>query len=110
MEFSVLDRILITNLLPDKGNIVDLRIIQDLRDALGFSEEDVAEFAIVQDEAGVHWDPSRARDKAVAVGPRALAIIRDQLQALDRANKLTEAHIPLWDRFVEAEHEIRAVS
>ena len=110
MEFSVRDRIILTNLLPKEGNIVDLRIIRNLTDELGFDEHDLANFGMAQNETGVTWDPSKEQPKRVAIGPRAGAIIRERLEALNRANKLTADHLPLWERFVEADLEIRAVS
>ena len=111
MEFSVRERLILTNgFFPERANVTDLRIIADAQRDLGFTEEDIAEFHQANSDGGVSWDVTRERPKEVSIGPRLGAIIRERLQAMDKGNQLTADHLPLWERFVEADLEIRAVS
>ena len=112
MELTIAERVIITNLLPEKGNITDLRIVRDLARDLGFSEAELAEHKIREEGGGVAWAPeSSGYTKDVPMGTRAVAIVREQLEARDRAKALTFDLLPLYERFVDGNvTDLRAVS
>ena len=107
MKLSVHDRLLLSVMLPTEGNVTDLRILRDLRDALGFTEEEVAAYGMVEDGNGVTWQKAAEEIKEVCVGPRAGLIIRERLEALNRSGKLTMEHLPLYERFVEGDLQLQ---
>lgn len=106
MQLSVLERILLINLLPKEANVTDLRICLNLSTEMGFSEEEIERLEINEQDGAVRWNAERETLKEVAIGPRAFDIIKDALSGLDRQKKMTPAHIPLYERFVEAEPEV----
>ncbi len=100
MEFSVLERGLMLNVLPKEGNLFTMRIVHELRMALGFSDAELQALNVrpTPDGRGSMWDDA-VPPKEVEVGAKAREIILEGLQELDRGKKLTEDFIVLCDRF-----------
>lgn len=101
MELVIADRINLLNILPAEGNIVTLRVVAGLREALGFSEDDIAAAEIKQDAAGrITWNAAAAVSKDVEVGDTGREIIKAALKKLDDEQKLTAGLVPIWDKFM----------
>lgn len=103
MELSVMERLLLLEMLPAEGDVTTLRILLDLRRDLSFSEQEHAAIKLVQDNGRVTWDRTQEKVKDVEIGPKAVSAIRDALQKLNNAKKLRETHLSLWDRFMEVD-------
>jgi len=99
MKLSVGERIRLLGILPDKGNILTLKIVQTLRDDVSFSEKEIEDWKIKSEGGMIKWS-DKAKDKQVHIGDTALGVITDALKALDESNELTAADISLWDKFV----------
>jgi hypothetical protein len=99
-EMSVIERILLLNCLPQEEDILTIRIIRELKADLSFSEEEHAQLGIEVVPNGLKW--KQEIRKEIEIGEKAKTVIASGLQKLDREKKLTENHIPLWEKFVEA--------
>ena len=102
MTLTIKERFLLLLILPREGNMATLRIVQNLRAALSFSEEDWVALKIVQNDDGFTWDENIPQDTEVELGPRAQIVIQDTLNEMDKAKKLTDSYFSLWDKFCEA--------
>ena len=101
MKLEVFDRINLLNIMPAEGNIVTLRVVNELREALSFSEKELADASIKQDSEGrIVWNPSAGVVKDVEIGDTAKGIIKAALQKLDDEKKLTPQLVPIWDKFM----------
>ena len=101
MQLGIIDRIQLLNILPEQGGIVTLRIVAELREALGFSESDITTAGIKQDEQGrITWNASEELEKDVTIGDTAKSIIVAALKDLDGKKKLTQQHMSLYEKFV----------
>ena len=102
MKLTIIERIQLQGLLPNEGDIITLRIVNDLKKELSFSEEEIKSGEIMSDPETnqVRWNPEKDTNKNVKLGDAALGLITDALKKLDKEKKLTAAHIPLWDKFV----------
>lgn len=110
-SLSILERVLILNLLPAEENVITLRIIKNLKSTLSFSEDEIKKYDIrtVADETGkssLRWKPD-APNKDVEIGPKCTEIIIQALNALNDKKKLTEAHLSIYDKFVGEETETK---
>lgn len=101
MQLSVFDRVLLLNILPDKGDVTTLRIIRDLQTNLGFDEEETARIGIRNVDGGVQWDAAKAELRDIPIGPRAHALIVQTLDELSKKKTLTLQQLDLYDRFTE---------
>ncbi len=102
MELKTFDRLILLNILPKEGDVISLRVIRKLRDDLGFTEAEIKALEFHQDENGIRWKTEADQPKEIEIGDKAREIIRDRLAELNKQKKLTEEHIPLYERFVEA--------
>jgi len=104
MELDILERLMLNSILPAQGNIVTLKIVQELKMVLAFSEEEVKEHTIEQLEgnSGVKWNPkSNEYTKDIPIGPRAMSIIVEELERRNEAKELEADFISLYDKFME---------
>ncbi len=96
MKLSVMDRLLILNLdtLPKVGNILTMRIKQQLINEVGFKEDEIKNFEIRQDGEQIKWK-SDAEAVDIEIGDEAKKLLID---ALDKSENLNENYISLYDR------------
>ena len=96
MNLSVMDRLLILNLdtLPKVGNILTMRIKQQLINEVGFKESEIKDFEIRQDGEQIKWK-SDAEAVDIEIGDEAKKLLID---ALDKSENLNENYISLYDR------------
>ena len=100
MNLSVLDRLLLLGLLPAEGTILTLRIVRKLREDLSFSEQELVDLKLKQDEGRVTWEQEHAADKTVELGPKATELIVKALTDLSESGKATAQHLALFDKFM----------
>jgi len=101
MILSVFERLLLLNILPKEGDLTTLKIVRTLRDNLSFSEEEHAALQFKREGNSTLWRDDGEVNKDVAIGEKATDIIADALKALNKAKKLTEQHIDLYEKFVK---------
>ena len=100
MQLTILERVLLLNVLPVEGNIITLRIIQDLRRNLAPTEEEIKKVNLRQEGTQIRWDDEKYTAD-VPVGEKATDTVVAALVKMNSDNKLTEQFIPLYERFVE---------
>lgn len=103
---SILERLLILNLLPGEEDIITLRLVRKLKEQLGFKDEELSKYNIRMEQEGnktvTKWD-TKESDKEFELSEKAVDIIRNALKNLDKNKKLTENHISLYTKIVEAQ-------
>jgi hypothetical protein len=99
MKLDVAERIRLLGILPEKGNLLTLKIVGELRDDLSFSEKEHKDFKIVAKMDRITWADD-AKKKAVKIGDQAKELIVKTLKELDEKEELTLADVDLWDKFV----------
>jgi hypothetical protein len=99
MILTIKERFLLLSALPREGDISTIRILRQLRESLSFSEGDHAAFGIKQVGDQIHWDSTVPQDTDVDIGPKAHVLVQEALKAMNKAKKLTEDFLPLWDKF-----------
>ena len=101
MEFSVSERLVLMDILPKEGSFVTLKILREAKVLLGFSNEEIKVLEISQKGEIVKWNKTKDIPKKFSLGEIATTLIRTALEELDKANKLKEEHITLYDKFVK---------
>jgi hypothetical protein len=100
-QLSVLERILLLSLLPQKENIDTLRVIHDLKMNLSLTEDDIKEFDFKTDENGrMSWNERGLIEKDIEIGEKAMDICKKSILRADADRSLTEQHFTLYDKFV----------
>uniref|UniRef100_A0A6M3L2Y8 Uncharacterized protein n=1 Tax=viral metagenome TaxID=1070528 RepID=A0A6M3L2Y8_9ZZZZ len=103
MELSIGERLVLLSVLPAEGTFVTMKVIRELQSNLGFSEEELRDYNVRQEEGKVFWDAANdaLKQKGVEIGPKAKDIIVLALSKLSEEKKLRMEHIPLYEKFIE---------
>ena len=102
MKLTVFERITLLGVLPEHGNFVTLKIIRQLREALSFTEQELASLELKQDGDLVTWNPAAAEPggSEIIIGEKATDIIVEALKKLNDEGKLMEQHFTLYEKFI----------
>ena len=107
MKLTLPERVSLLAVLPVEGNIVTLRIVRELQNQLGFSEEEIRRYGIKNNTRSdgttfISWNPDMAKEeKDIEIGEAAKGVIVNQLKKLDAQGKLHISMMPLYEKFVE---------
>jgi len=101
MEVTTKQRVILLNLLSGlRGHEIELRVLRELRDKLGFTEEEHAKLQLKQDEEGnVTWDPTNDEPKDIDFGDVGQHIILRELHRLERDGGLEDKHLEIIGLF-----------
>jgi len=99
MLLNTFDRLILLNIMPKEGDITTLKIIRKLKDDLSFSEEEHTALQFKNEDGQIMWKEDADIQKEIEIGEKATDIIAEALKALNKAKKLTEAHISIYERF-----------
>ena len=101
MKLTVLERIVILNLLPTEGDFLTLRVCQEARELLEFPVDEQREVElVVQEDKRVHWNAEKDPKKDINLSQSALDIIIKRLKELDESKKLDNETFPLYEKLV----------
>ncbi len=105
-KMTVAERLVLLGTIPQEGSYTDMKILRKFRESLSFTEEEQKLLEMEEVEGGrVKWTDSKDPNKAVYFGRRMEAIIVESLQKLNQENKLTEAHMSLYEMFIGGDDE-----
>lgn len=94
------ERILLLGVLPKEGNFATLKILDELRMNLSYTEDELEKWDIDvnQETQMVSWNEDGETD--IPIGEKATGIIVDELRKLDTENKLTNLTMPIYEKFI----------
>lgn len=113
MQLGVFDRLILLNVLPTEGDILSIRTVHQLRQALAFTDAELQVLDLhfgrnrpddhpPEDAEKIFWNHAADVAADVEIGPRAHTLIAEALKRLSDQRKLGEQHLSLYERFVEA--------
>lgn len=102
MKVGIGERIRLLNILPEKGNILTIKMVRQLREALSLSEEEHRDNNVVIQEDRVSWNLDFP-DKEIEFNDLAKELIAKVLKELNEKDELTVGDVRLWEEFVEEE-------
>lgn len=100
MLLSVLDRLILLNVLPTEGDLTTIKIVGDLRNSLSFSEDEHEVLQFNEEGEQLHWEEG-VSDKDITLGTKAHMLVAGVLEQLSTDKKLTADHLPIYEKFVE---------
>lgn len=100
MELTVKERFLLLSVLPAENDYLTMKIVRQLQNDVGFSEDEHGKLNFRQSAGGrTEWNAVDLM-KEIDIGPRSQVMIADLLKAMSKAKKLTADHLLLYERFV----------
>ncbi len=102
MKMNINERLVALRLLPDKGNIIALKVILEAADALGLSADDHKKFGIKMEEVeeGVRttWDPKKDKPVEIKLSEPALEILKAAINKVNGDEELTVQQLTLFEK------------
>ena len=100
MKLTVAERIGILSFLPVRGDYLTLKILNQLRMNLAFTEEELKDWEIVEDKENqrVSWNFEGAID--IPIGEVATAIIEECLKDLDTRKEIPVNLLDIYEKFI----------
>ena len=98
------ERFGVLQLLPEKASFVNMKLIRELKEALGPTPEEAEAVDLKQtDEGHLQWNQVKAATVVVDIGfdPKALVMVIDALEKLSKDEELEAKHLSLYEKFVE---------
>lgn len=86
------------NLLPREGTLLTMRLMRELSNALSFTEQEIAECRIQEQEGRVIWD-GKPHTKEVPIGETMRGIVEVQLRQIDKSGTMTLDTLELAEKF-----------
>lgn len=106
MKFNVQERLLLLGVLGTiASNLATLRIVRDLQEELGFSEEEHKAIGLSEKDGRIHWENNDLPSKEISMGPAALNATLIIFRKLDHEELLTFEHLPMYEKLLEREKE-----
>ena len=101
MILSVQERVVILSLLPNEGSYATLKILNQLRMGLSFTEEELKKWKIVEtpQDGRISWEEDGETE--IPIGEKATDIIVDALKERDKANTLHVQAMPIYEKFIQ---------
>jgi len=106
MKLTVSERINTLSLLPSEGNFATLKVLNELKLNLSFTEKEIIELNVkatptADSKIQYTWDAKKeAKEVEIKIGEVSEKIIIDALKNLDKSNKLTNDHYSIYEKFV----------
>ncbi len=100
MELDVIERLTVLTILPKEGSYADLKILNQLKLALSFSEKEMKDWGIKSDPElnQTSWDENGVAE--IPIGEKATDIITESLKKLNKEKKLMEQAFSVYEKFV----------
>lgn len=99
MILTIPERIILFNLLPEKGGFSTVKAVHELRIVLGLTEEEREAIGYEEIEGGSRWDSPLDVDIPISI--EGFRVSKEVLEALDKKAELTAEHLSLYEKFVE---------
>ena len=102
MKLSFMDRMLLFGILPEKGSLVTLKLVRELREELSPSLDEIKEMEISENPEThrVVWNADKDAGKEINVNSVTKDMIVKTLKAMDEKEELTAQHLSLCDLFL----------
>jgi hypothetical protein len=103
MKLNLTERYGMLYSLPVQEDIETLRIIRDLKMSLSPDEDECKEYGVEKkDGVPIKYDPEKAKiEKEIPIGEMATRICVKALKDANKAKRLTEQQISLYEKFIK---------
>ena len=108
MKLSVLERIMMMNVLPNEGTFTNLKLIRIAREVISFTEEENKILDFKQEGKQLNWSNSiidgkmidAIPEKDIKFGEVVTNLLIENLKLLNEQGKLTQQHFSLYEKFI----------
>lgn len=100
MKLTVLERLILLNIIPREGDYKSIKIIRKLKEALSFDEKEHKLLKFRQEGQATRWEDNVIKDKEIEIGEIATNLIKETFKTLNTQKKITEEMLSLYEKFI----------
>lgn len=100
MKLSVVDRLILLDILPHQGKIITMQNIQALKNNLTFTPLEINEWGIKDTERGVTWN-NKIKEIDIEITPQQEEILKTEIKNLDAEQKITLIMLDTIKKFIK---------
>jgi len=100
MKLSVLERILLSQILPETGSFMNLKLLRVAKEKLSFTDKENKELSFKQEEGRITWNAEKELPFEITLSDVVCNLIKDALIKLDKEEELTMQHMTLYEKFI----------
>ncbi len=100
MKLSIHDRLVLQTVLPQKGDFLEMTVIEDIKGKLDFSTREIKEYEVVNTDGRVSWNLEKAKDLRLDFVQLELDTIGKALKELESKKEVTPEHLDIYRAFV----------
>ena len=101
MKFTVIERIITLNLLPQEGSFSNLELLREAKESLSFTDKENKALNFIQKEGSVKWNDNAVGSKEIIIGEVVTQLIIKELKDRDGKEKLTVELMPVYEKFIK---------
>jgi len=101
VKLNMAERIGVTNILPQQGDILTLRLGMQIAEIMYPTADEQKECEIKKDGNTMAWNEKGMEEKEIILSDLQLSLIKQELVKLNEAKTLTPAHISIFEKFME---------
>lgn len=95
MILSIKERLHLRLLCPEKGNILQQILVKEILDKIKITIEEAEEIELKKEGQSIGWNNEKAKEIDVSFSIVELNLLKDQVNLLDKENKITQENIDL---------------
>lgn len=99
MKLNVQERLILSKIVPEKGNFETMDTVEKLKEALFLSEKEVEEFELKQTETSITWNEKGSEQKEVDLTIKGKALLMKALEDLDKKEELNAQQFTIFKSF-----------
>jgi len=103
VKLNVLERVLLLNMLPQRGNLATCRAATNTDKIVNITTAEEQEFEIKKDGGMTTWNDAGRVEKEFELPPSSVKLIRDTLYKLDEEKNLPANSVSLCEKFLPGE-------
>jgi transposase-like protein len=102
MKLNIKERLLMSQLYPQQGNIAQQILVRDISKKVGITQDELKEYGIKSlENGGLTWE--KDAEKEVALSGAELNLLKEQVAKLDKENRVTMELLDLFLKIKEVE-------
>lgn len=106
MKFTIMDRIVIGSLYPEKGNFIQMTLVEDITKKIKIGQKEITEIELkqvsVDNGISYQWKKDKANDLDVKFTNAEIDLLKTQIKELDKKGEITISLLSICKKIREA--------
>ena len=96
LKLSILDRLMLTQLLPQHGGKIEMMLVDSIATKTCFSADEISEFGMTDDNGNVSW--TNNRDKDFEFTTEQVEVLKNAAKKADEDKNITRQNLSLIEK------------